>query len=60
VLCAALWPDPADEDCPPSFRETAAQLMQEFAFTAANERSVADLCHLVTWGKLSAEVANAI
>jgi putative DNA methylase len=60
VLCAALWPDPADEDCPPSFRETAAQLMQEFAFTAANERSVADLCHPVTWGKLSAEVANAI
>ncbi len=54
VLCAALWPDPADENCPPSFRETAAQLMQEFAFTASKERSVADLCHPVTWGKLSA------
>jgi hypothetical protein len=24
VLCAALWPDPADEHCPQSFRETAS------------------------------------
>ncbi len=54
VLCAALWPDPADERCPQSFRETAARLMHEFAFTAANERSVADLCHPYTCGKLSA------
>ena len=54
VLCAALWPDPADPLCPPAFRETAAKLMQEFAFTASKERSVADLCHPVTWGKLSA------
>jgi len=35
VLCAALWPDPADEHCPQGFRETAARLMHEFAFTAA-------------------------
>jgi len=28
--------------------------MHEFAFTAANERGVADLCHPYTWGKLSA------
>jgi putative DNA methylase len=53
VLCAALWPDPADEHCPQSFRETAARLMHKFAFTAAEERSVADLCHPYTWGKLS-------
>ena len=24
VLCAALWPDPADELCPPAFRQAAA------------------------------------
>ncbi|MFC2037217.1 DUF1156 domain-containing protein [Chloroflexota bacterium] len=54
VLCAALWPDPADELCPPSFREAAARLMQEFAFTATRERSVADLCDPITWGKLAA------
>ena len=54
VLCAALWPDPADENCPPRFRETAARLMQEFAFTAVKERSVADLCDPITWGLLAA------
>ena len=25
VICAALWPDPADAHCPPAFRQTAAQ-----------------------------------
>ncbi|MBU0496059.1 MAG: DUF1156 domain-containing protein [Chloroflexi bacterium] len=54
VLCAALWPDPADEHCPPAFRQAAARLMNEFAFTAASERSVADLCDPVTWGQFSA------
>jgi hypothetical protein len=44
VLCAALWPDRADENCPQSFRETAAQLVQGFVF-AAEERFVVDLCH---------------
>ena len=53
MLCAALWPDPADENRPPSFRETATQLMQKFAFTAVSERSVADLCHPYTWGLLA-------
>ena len=31
VICAALWPDPADPDCPPAFRQAAAQHMQAFA-----------------------------
>jgi len=31
VICAALWPDPADPRCPDSFRETARQHMQEWA-----------------------------
>lgn len=53
VLCAVLWPDPADESCPPSFRETAARLMQTFALTAAKERSAATLCHPITWSKLT-------
>lgn len=30
VLCAALWPDPADELCPNGFRKEAARLMKEF------------------------------
>src|SRR3954468_12022241 len=31
VICAALWPDPADPLCPPSFRDAAARALVEFA-----------------------------
>jgi len=31
VICAALWPDPADSLCPESFRETARTVMSEWA-----------------------------
>src|SRR2546425_12896912 len=31
VICAALWPDPADPMCPESFRETARHQMQKWA-----------------------------
>ncbi len=31
VLCASLWPDPADELCPDAFRRTAKQRMTEWA-----------------------------
>lgn len=34
VLCAALWPDPADELCPQSFRDAAAQAINDFAWKA--------------------------
>src|ERR1700692_4422532 len=27
VICAALWPDPADECCPETFRKAARRLM---------------------------------
>lgn len=30
VLCAALWPDPADPLCPDKFKKEAALLMKEF------------------------------
>jgi putative DNA methylase len=30
VTCAALWPDPADELCPPAFREAATELLMAF------------------------------
>src|SRR5690349_24806834 len=46
VICASLWPDPADELCPPSFREAAARQLAAFAeqvradvsFAGAQER----------------------
>jgi putative DNA methylase len=31
VICAALWPDPADENCPPAFRDEARRLMTDWA-----------------------------
>jgi putative DNA methylase len=31
VICAALWPDPADELCPESFRKAARELMSNWA-----------------------------
>src|ERR1700689_719097 len=31
VICAALWPDPADSLCPESFRVNARALMQMWA-----------------------------
>ena len=31
VICAALWPDPADEHCPQAFRDAAAQHIFAFA-----------------------------
>jgi hypothetical protein len=31
VICASLWPDPADPICPQSFRDAASQLIADFA-----------------------------
>jgi adenine-specific DNA methylase len=31
VICASLWPDPADELCPESFRKSAREQMQNWA-----------------------------
>lgn len=30
VICAALWPDPVQDDCPPKFREDATAIMARF------------------------------
>jgi putative DNA methylase len=31
VICAALWPDPADDLCPPKFREDLTEIVMDFA-----------------------------
>src|SRR3954447_7019959 len=38
VICAALWPDPADEQCPQSFRDAAAKQLIAFARRVSPER----------------------
>jgi putative DNA methylase len=40
VICAALWPDPADENCPQAFRDAAARLITEFAEKVYNTTSL--------------------
>src|ERR1700760_4778515 len=41
VICASLWPDPADPNCPQAFRDTALKTMVEFAkATQTNQWSV--------------------
>jgi putative DNA methylase len=44
VLCASLWPDPADELCPQTFRDVAAKVLCDFAEQARTDRQLAELC----------------
>src|SRR3990170_1281859 len=51
VLCAALWPDPADPDCPSAFREAAAQLITAFAHKVVSDRNLAESCSSAAFGR---------
>src|SRR3989441_6294861 len=42
VICASLWPDPADPLCPAVFREAAAKLILEFASKVTNDTRLAN------------------
>lgn len=56
VICAALWPDPADENCPPAFREKAAELITAFARKAATTRQLMETCSpesLARWEEIA-------
>ena len=44
VMCASLWPDPADPNCPQSFRDAAAKIIQEFARATQSNRWGAEIC----------------
>lgn len=53
AICAALWPDPADDLCPPKFRKEAFLIMSDFARDAMNDRTVRDtLLSEITLGKI--------
>jgi len=53
VLCAALWPDPADEACPQAFRDVAALVLCDFAEKVRTDRALAELCagHWTRWNR---------
>src|SRR3954447_11006226 len=44
VICAALWPDPADELCPQPFRDRAVEVLTDFARKAATDKALAESC----------------
>lgn len=54
VLCAALWPDPADPLCPQKFRDDACRLINAFAANAVSEKALAQSCSHDTWKKWQA------
>ena len=49
VICAALWPDPADPLCPPAFRQAAEREMRAFAKLAVSSREVEGICSGESW-----------
>lgn len=51
VICAALWPDPADPHCPQSFRDKAVEFLTNFAIKAVSNSDLARSCAPGTWAK---------
>ena len=41
VICAALWPDPADPNCPAAFREAAERILLDFARNVVRDNTLA-------------------
>jgi putative DNA methylase len=54
VICASLWPDPADPLCPQSFRDRASRVIFDFASAAAHSRELGESCDHETWIKWQA------
>jgi adenine-specific DNA methylase len=42
VICAALWPDPADPGCPVAFRKTAERIILDFARKITSDTKLAN------------------
>lgn len=54
VLCAALWPDPADPACPEGFRLTARRALLRFATAVTERPSVYAAIPSIHWSRWSA------
>ena len=61
VLCASLWPDPADEHCPEAFRISAAKILSDFAEKVRTDKQVMELCaaHWSRWRTVTPESFKA-
>jgi len=57
VICASLWPDPADPLCPQSFRDAAAEQIIGFAkaaTTVGTAKEVEPICSDESWKRYGA------
>src|SRR5271157_2367780 len=57
VICASLWPDPADENCPQAFRDAAARLITEFAEQDYNTNALHETASKESFGQWEGIVA---
>jgi len=61
VLCASLWPDPADDHCPAAFIETARSEMEEWCgFDRLDKLSLESQEHFNAWRKDLAQLAEPL
>ncbi|MGO9269614.1 MAG: DUF1156 domain-containing protein, partial [Terriglobia bacterium] len=51
VICASLWPDPADENCPQAFRDAAARLITDFAEKVYNTNALHETASMESFGQ---------
>jgi putative DNA methylase len=65
VICASLWPDPADPQCPQSFRNDALKLIRAFAKATQSSQDLIAMCDDESWkrysrlsGGLAVDVSN--
>jgi putative DNA methylase len=58
VICASLWPDPADPLCPPAFRTAAAKQMLAFAQAVYKNSNLSAICDGEAWKRYGAVVKD--
>jgi len=54
VICASLWPDPADPFCPQTYRDRATKIIFDFASAAVGSKELSESCDHETWIKWQA------
>src|SRR3954462_14395763 len=51
VICASLWPDPADPNCPKMFRNVALKELTAFAKATQSNKELSEICDADSWGR---------
>lgn len=59
VICASLWPDPADPHCPQAFRDAALKEMLAFAKATQSHQDLAEICSNGSWQRYM-QLANGL